>query len=224
MRNRNIAEYQKPWIMRKARRLLGWMGFEPWPLQMMLVQWSTNYVLSYQAIWEPVIMTISLYIIVTQVNLAFWLVVAYDLLEDRRIDDESAQFKIFWILNLKFNQNSFRSIATNQFASFCIDIRSHQCYFCICQSGKILLLLWLSVFIIIILFLYCKAPPAPPQRSNSASFLRAGSRNGPPVKDRPTSCEPVIPREIKLTVPKASIAKKVSIKRCCTVLENCSKF
>ncbi|XP_074607939.1 enkurin domain-containing protein 1-like [Acropora palmata] len=53
-----------------------------------------------------------------------------------------------------------------------------------------------------------KAPPAPPQRSNSASFLRAGSRNGPPVKDRPTSCEPVIPREIKLTVPKASIAKK----------------
>lgn len=53
-----------------------------------------------------------------------------------------------------------------------------------------------------------KAPPAPPQRSNSATFLRAGSRNGPPVKDRPTSCEPVIPREIKLTVPKASIAKK----------------
>lgn len=53
-----------------------------------------------------------------------------------------------------------------------------------------------------------KAPPAPPQRSNSATFLRAGSRNGPAVKDRPTSCEPVIPREIKLTVPKASIAKK----------------
>lgn len=52
-----------------------------------------------------------------------------------------------------------------------------------------------------------KAPP-PLQRSNSASFLRAGSRNGPPVKDRPTSCEPVIPREMKLTVPKATIAKE----------------
>ncbi|KAL9962658.1 hypothetical protein ACROYT_G031779 [Oculina patagonica] len=53
-----------------------------------------------------------------------------------------------------------------------------------------------------------KAPPPPLQRSNSASFLRAGSRNGPPVKDRPTSCEPVIPREMKLTVPKATIAKE----------------
>ncbi|XP_068706054.1 enkurin domain-containing protein 1-like [Montipora foliosa] len=53
-----------------------------------------------------------------------------------------------------------------------------------------------------------KAPPAPPQRSNSATFLRAGSRNGPPVKDRPTSCQPVIPREMKLTVPKATIAKE----------------
>ena len=27
---------------------------------------------------------------------------------------------------------------TNQFASFCIHIRSHQCYFCVCQSGEIL--------------------------------------------------------------------------------------
>lgn len=53
-----------------------------------------------------------------------------------------------------------------------------------------------------------KAPPPPLQRSNSATFLRAGSRNGPPVKDRPTSCEPVIPREMKLTVPKATIAKE----------------
>lgn len=53
-----------------------------------------------------------------------------------------------------------------------------------------------------------KAPPPPLERSNSATFLRAGSRNGPPVKDRPTSCEPVIPREMKLTVPKAAIAKE----------------
>ena len=29
------------------------------------------------------------------------------------------------------------SIATNQFASFCIDIRSRQCYFRVCQSGEI---------------------------------------------------------------------------------------
>ena len=32
---------------------------------------------------------------------------------------------------------SLLSIATNQFASFCIDIRSHQCYFRVCQSGEI---------------------------------------------------------------------------------------
>ena len=32
----------------------------------------------------------------------------------------------FWIWT---NQNSLLSIATNQFASFCMDIRSHQCYF-----------------------------------------------------------------------------------------------
>lgn len=53
-----------------------------------------------------------------------------------------------------------------------------------------------------------KAAPPPLKRSNSATFLRAGSRNGPPVKDRPTSCEPVVPREMKLTVPKATIAKE----------------
>ena len=33
--------------------------------------------------------------IITQVILAFWLVLAYDLLEDRRIDDGSARFKFF---------------------------------------------------------------------------------------------------------------------------------
>lgn len=66
-----------------------------------------------------------------------------------------------------------------------------------------------------------KAPP-PPQRSNSATFLRAGSRNGPPVKDRPTSCEPVIPREMKLTVPKATIAKehKPTVKKVNHIGEN----
>ncbi|EDO36286.1 predicted protein [Nematostella vectensis] len=52
-----------------------------------------------------------------------------------------------------------------------------------------------------------KAPPPPP-RSNSATYLRAHSRNGPPVKDRPSSTEPVIPKEQKLTVPKADIAKE----------------
>ena len=46
--------------------------------------------------------------IIIQVILAFWLVLAYDLLEDRRIDDDSARFNffwIFWILNL--NQSQF---------------------------------------------------------------------------------------------------------------------
>ena len=32
----------------------------------------------------------------TQVILAFWLVFAYDLLEDRHIDDDSAWFKFFF--------------------------------------------------------------------------------------------------------------------------------
>ena len=65
------------------------------------------------------------------------MVLAYDLLEDRRTDDNSAQFKfflIFWILNL----NQSHSIATNQFSSFFIDIRSRQCYFRVCQCGEIL--------------------------------------------------------------------------------------
>ena len=40
----------------------------------------------------------------------------------------------FWIWT---NQTSLVSIATNQFASFCIDIRSLQCYFRVCQSGEV---------------------------------------------------------------------------------------
>ena len=80
----------------------------------------------------------SIYII-TQVILAFWLVLTYDLLEDRRIDDDSARFNFFeffefWILT---NHTSLLSLATNQFTSFCIDIRSRQCYFRVCQSGEI---------------------------------------------------------------------------------------
>ena len=35
------------------------------------------------------------------------------------------------------NHNSLLSIATNQFASFCLDIRSRQCYFCVYLSGEI---------------------------------------------------------------------------------------
>ena len=44
------------------------------------------------------------------------------------------EFFEFWLLT---NYNSLLSIATNQFASFCINIRSHQCYFCVCQSSEI---------------------------------------------------------------------------------------
>ena len=40
----------------------------------------------------------------------------------------------FWIWT---NHNSLLSIATNEFASFFIDIRSRQCYFRVCQSGEI---------------------------------------------------------------------------------------
>ena len=46
--------------------------------------------------------TIQFYII-TQVILAFWLVLAYVLLEDRRIDDDSARFKfVLNFLNFEF--------------------------------------------------------------------------------------------------------------------------
>jgi len=57
--------------------------------------------------------------IITQVILAFWLVLAYDLLEDRRIDDDSAWFnffEIFWILNL--NQSQFFAKHSNQSVRF----------------------------------------------------------------------------------------------------------
>ena len=45
-----------------------------------------------------------------------------------------SSFFEFWIWT---NHNSLLSIATNQFASFFIDIRSRQCYFRVCQSGEI---------------------------------------------------------------------------------------
>ena len=75
--------------------------------------------------------------IITQVILAFWLVLACDLFEDRCMDDNSTQFKFFSNFWIWTNHNSLLSIATNQFASFCIDIRSRQCYFRVCQSGEI---------------------------------------------------------------------------------------
>ena len=77
--------------------------------------------------------------IITQVILAFWLILTYDLLEDRRIDDDSAWFIFVLIFELWIwtTHNSLLSIATNQFASFCTDTRSRQCYFHVCQSGKI---------------------------------------------------------------------------------------
>ena len=56
---------------------------------------------------------------ITQVILAFWLVLAYDLLEDRRTDDDSARFNfffIFWILN--FNQSQFFAQHSNQSVRF----------------------------------------------------------------------------------------------------------
>ena len=45
-----------------------------------------------------------------------------------------SSFFEFWIWT---NHNSLLSIATNQFASFCINIRSRQCYFRVFQSGEI---------------------------------------------------------------------------------------
>ena len=61
---------------------------------------------------------ITIYII-TQVILAFCLVLAYDLLDDRRIDDDSPRFNfvlIFLILNL--NQSHFFAKLSNQSVRF----------------------------------------------------------------------------------------------------------
>ena len=65
------------------------------------------------------------------------LVLTYDLLEDRRIDDNSACFKFDSCVILWTNHNSLLSIVTNQFASFCTDNRLRQSTIFVCQSGKI---------------------------------------------------------------------------------------
>ena len=49
---------------------------------------------------------------------------------------DSSFFEFFEFL-IWTNHNSLLSIATNQFASVCMDIRSRQCYFRVCQSGEI---------------------------------------------------------------------------------------
>ena len=62
---------------------------------------------------------------------AFWLFLNnYDLLEDRRIDDDSAWFKIDSCMILWTNHNYYfaKQLATNQFASLCIDNK-------LCQSA-----------------------------------------------------------------------------------------
>ena len=64
--------------------------------------------------------------ITSSVMHAFWLVLTYDLLEDRRIDDDRARFKFDSCVILWTNPNSLLSIATNQLASFCIDNRLRQ--------------------------------------------------------------------------------------------------
>ena len=50
------------------------------------------------------------------------------------LDSSLFEFFEFWIWT---SHNSLLSIATNQFASFCTDIRSRQCYFRVFQSGEI---------------------------------------------------------------------------------------
>ena len=66
--------------------------------------------------------------------------------------DDSARLKFFFLFWIWINHNSLLSITTNQFASFCVDIRSHQCYFHVCQSGEI----WnKKAFFQYILFFYC---------------------------------------------------------------------
>ena len=57
---------------------------------------------------------------------AFWLVLTYHLLEDRRIDDNNARFNLDSCTILWTNHKSLLSIATNQFTSFCMYNRLRQ--------------------------------------------------------------------------------------------------
>ena len=96
------------------------------------------------------------YYIITQVILAFWLVITYDLLEDRRIDDDSARFKFFWILNL--NQSQFFAKHSNQSVRFILyRHKITSVLFRACQSGEI----WnknnnFIIFTYILIFYYIK--------------------------------------------------------------------
>ena len=84
------------------------------------------------------------------------------------LDSSFFEFFEFWIWT---NHNSLLSIATNQFASFFIDIRSCQCYFRVCQSGEI----WnkRAFFLCILIFLLYKTNrfhAAPPRVSLFCSY------------------------------------------------------
>ena len=57
---------------------------------------------------------------------AVWLGLTYDLLEDKRKDDDGARFKFVCDVILWTNHNYLPRLATYQFASFCIDNRLRQ--------------------------------------------------------------------------------------------------
>ena len=77
-------------------------------------------------------MSIKTYILISSIMHTFWLVLTYDLLEDRRIGDNSTRFKFDSCVILWTNHNSLLSRATNQFSSFCIDNRLHQSAIFVC--------------------------------------------------------------------------------------------
>ena len=60
-----------------------------------------------------------------------------------------SSFFEFWIWT---NHISLLSIATNHFASFCIDIRSRHCYFRVCKSGEIWNKMAFFPYIFVLLF------------------------------------------------------------------------
>ena len=56
----------------------------------------------------------------------FWLVLSYDLLKDRHIDDDSPQFKFHsCMISLNLSEWLLICKATNECASFCMDNRLH---------------------------------------------------------------------------------------------------
>ena len=99
----------------KKRAFVGLIPIEQVTIDSNWIQgWQGRTDWGHQVLWQSIY-----HYIITQVILAFWLVLAYDLLGNRRTDDDSARFKFFWIfLILNLNQSQFFAKHSNQSVRF----------------------------------------------------------------------------------------------------------